>query len=166
MKDDATRITSLFPMSTLIIIITSLFNLLILSMVINAFQSDILVLEIVSLAFLIGPMLFMPLRLIVSEKSLRIWRPIGKVEIQISDIKSCSVIVDSHSVFDKTIRIFGSGGAYGCLGVFRHDRLGKIRMFVTHIDQCFLIQTKDGKLLVISSPKRNEIVDFISKKIK
>ena len=68
MKDDATKITSLFPMSTLIIIITSLFNLLILSMVINAFQSDILVLEIVSLAFLIGPMLFMPLRLIVSEK--------------------------------------------------------------------------------------------------
>lgn len=166
MKDNTTRITSPFPMSALIIIITILFNLLILSMVISAFRSDILVLEILSLTFLIGPALFMPLRLIVSEKSLRIWRPIGKVEIQIADIESCSVIVDSRSIFDKTIRSFGSGGAYGFLGRFRHDKYGKMRMFVTHTDQCFLIRTKDGKSFVISSPKRAEIVEFIQEKIR
>ncbi|MBQ8957412.1 MAG: hypothetical protein IJ057_02735 [Bacteroidales bacterium] len=161
MKDNSTRITSSFPMSAMIIIITTLFNFLILSMVISAFRSDILVLEILSLTFLIVPALFIPLRLIVSEKSLRIWRPIGKVEIQIADIETCSVIEDSRSIFDKTIRTFGSGGAYGFLGRFRHDTLGKIRMFVTHTDQCFLIKTKDGKNFVVSSPKREEIVEFI-----
>ena len=166
MKDNSTRITSSFPMSAMIVIITTLFNLLILSMVVSAFWSDILVLEILSLTFLIVPALFMPLRLIVSEKSLRIWRPIGKVEIQIADIKSCSMIEDSRKIFDKTIRTFGSGGAYGFLGRFRHDTYGKMRFFVTHSDQCFLIHTKQGKYYVISSPKREEIVELISQLIK
>lgn len=166
MKDDATRITSLFPMSTLIIIITMLYNLLIFSMVYNAFRSSIIVLEIISLVFLISPSFFIPLHLVVTEKSLRIWRPIGKVEIPLEDIKSCTIIDDSRSIFDKTIRTFGSGGLYGFIGHFKHDKYGKMRMFVTHTKQCFLIRMKDGRHFVISSSKRNEIVDFISKKIK
>ena len=152
-------------MNALIIIVTTLANLLFVHIVYITFRDDIMVLKIFALAMLIGPALFIPLRLIVNEKSLRIWRPIGKVEIPIEDIKSCSVIVDSRSIFDKTIRTFGSGGLYGCLGHFRHETLGKIRMFVTHTDQCFLIKTKDGKSFVVSSPKREEIVEFISKAI-
>ena len=90
-------------MSPLIVIITTLYNLLILSMVYNAFRSSIIVLEIISLVFLISPSFFIPLRLIVTEKSLRIWRPIGKVEIPLEDIKSCTIIEDSRSIFGKTI---------------------------------------------------------------
>ena len=66
MKDK--RITSAFPMSALIIIITTLYNLLILAMVYNAFQSSIIVLKIISLVFLISPSFFIPLRLVVTEK--------------------------------------------------------------------------------------------------
>ena len=160
MKDG--RITSAFPMSALVIIITTLYNLLILSMVYNAFRSSIIVLEILSLVFLISPVFFLPLRLVVDEESLRIWRPIGKVGIRLEDILSCSVIEDSRSIFDKTIRTFGSGGLYGFLGHFKHDRYGKMRMFVTHPKQCFLIRTKDGRNFVVSSPKRKEIVEFIN----
>ncbi|KWW25511.1 MAG: hypothetical protein F082_744 [bacterium F082] len=166
MKDDATKITSLFPMSTLIIIITTLYNLLILSMVYNAFRSSIIVLEIISLVFLISPSFFIPLRLVVTEKSLRIWRPIGKVEISLEDIKSCTIIGDSRSIFDKTIRTFGSGGLYGFIGHFKHDKYGKMRMFVTHTKQCFLLRLKDEQHFIISSPKREEIVEFISQHIK
>lgn len=166
MKDDATKITSLFPMSTLIIIITTLYNLLILSMVYNAFRNSIIVLEIISLFFLISPSFFIPLRLVVDEDSLKIWRPVGKVKIPLEDIKSCNVIEDSHSLFDKTIRTCGSGGLYGFIGHFKHDKYGKLRMFVTHTKQCFLIKTKNGKYFVISSPKRAEIVEFISQHIK
>lgn len=165
MKDDTTRITSPFPMNALIIIVTTLVNLLFVHIVYLTFRDDIMVLKIFALAMLIGPALFIPLRLIVNEKSLRIWRPIGKVEIPIEDIKSCSVIEDSRSFFDKTIRTWGSGGMYGCLGHFRHETLGKMRMFVTHTGQCFLIKTKDGKNFVISSPKREEIVEFIVRRI-
>ena len=160
MKDN--KITSAFPMSALVIIITTLYNLLILAMVYNAFRSSIIALEIISLVFLISPAFFIPLRLVVDEESLRIWRPIGKVEIRLDDIKSCSVIEDSRSLFDKTIRTFGSGGLYGFLGHFKHDRYGKMRMFVTHPKQCFLIRTKDGRSFVVSSPKPKEIVEFIN----
>ena len=166
MKDNTTKITSAFPMSPLIVIITTLYNLLILSMVYNAFRSSIIVLEIISLVFLISPSFFIPLRLIVTEKSLRIWRPIGKVEIPLEDIKSCTIIEDSRSIFGKTIRTFGSGGLYGFIGHFKHDTYGKMRMFVTHTQQCFLLRMKDGRLFVVSSPKREEIVEFISQRIK
>ena len=166
MKDSATKIASAFPMSPLIIIVTVLVDALFVSMVISAFRSSILALEILSLVILLSPSLFVPLRLIVDEKRLRIWRPIGKVEIQLEDIKSCSIIEDSRSFFDKAIRTFGSGGLYGYLGHFRHDKYGKMRMFVTHTKQCFLIQMKDGRNLVFSSPKREEIVEYISLGIK
>ena len=162
MKDDAQRITSAFPMCPLIIVVTVLVNTLFVSMVISAFRSSVLVLEILSLIILISPALFIPLHLIVDEKSIRIWRPIGKVEIPLEDIKSCSIIEDSRSFFDKTIRTFGSGGMYGCLGYFRHDKYGKTRMFVTHTKQCFLIRMKDGRSFVVSSPKREEIVEYIN----
>ena len=153
-------------MSPVIIVVTILVNALFVSMVISAFRSSILVLKILSLVILISPALFIPLRLIVTKKRLKIWRPIGKVEIQFADIKSCSLIEDSRSIFDKTIRTCGSGGLYGYLGHFRHDKYGKMRMFVTHTKQCFLIQMKDGQNFVISSPKRDEIVKFISQRIK
>ena len=166
MKDSATKIASAFPMSPLIIVVTVLVNALFVSMVISAFRSSILALEILSLVILISPALFVPLRLIVDEKSLRIWRPIGKVEIQLEDIKSCSIIKDSRSFFDKAIRAFGSGGLYGCLGHFRHDKYGKMRLFVTNTKQCFIIQMKDGHIFVVSSPKQKEIVEYISLGIK
>ena len=166
MKANAIKITSAFPMSPLIIVVTGIANALFVSMVVSAFRSSILALEILSLVILISPSLFIPLRLIVDGKSLRIWRPLGKVEIPLEDIKSCSIIEDSRSFFDKTIRTFGSGGMYGCLGHFRHDKYGKMRMFVTHIKQCFIIQMKDGHIFVVSSPKQKEIVEYISLGIK
>ena len=164
MKDK--RITSAFPMSALIIIITTLYNLMILTMVYNAFRSSIIALEIISLVILISPAFFIPLRLVVDEECLRIWRPIGKMEIRLENIQSCSVIEDSRSILDKTIRTFGSGGLYGFLGHFKHNRYGKMRMFVTHPKQCFLIRTKDGRNFVVSSPKRKEIVEFVKGKIE
>ena len=104
MKDNTTKFTSAFPMSPLIVIITTLYNLLILSMVYNAFRSSIIILEIISLVFLISPSFFIPLRLVVTEKNLRIWRPIGKVEIPLENIKSCTIIEDCRSIIDNTIR--------------------------------------------------------------
>ena len=165
MKDNEHRIASAFPMSSVIIVVTVLVNVLFISMVISAFRSSILVLEILSLVILISPALFIPLRMIVDEDSLSIWRPIGKVKIHLEDIKSCSIVEDSRNFIDKTIRTFGSGGLYGCIGYFRHDKYGKMRMFVTHTKQCFLIRMKDGRNFVVSSPKREEIVEFINSKI-
>ncbi|MBQ2906882.1 MAG: hypothetical protein IJE47_03830 [Bacteroidales bacterium] len=93
---------------------------------------------------------------------MRIIRLCGFVKIDVSDIKSCVIIKDSEEFFNNGVRRFGSGGMYGVLGHFKHDRLGKMRCFVTHREQCFLVKTKNDRIFVISSPKREEIVSFIN----
>ena len=156
------KIKSFFQWDLLISIITIVFNVLFVLCVWDAFQTDVLAFEIISLCFIIVPVLFLPIRLIVTDQELRIIRLCGRVKINASDIKSCMIIKDSDEFFNNGIRRFGSGGMYGVLGHFKHNRLGKMRCFVTHREQCFLVKTKSNRIFVISSPKREIIVTSIN----
>ncbi len=156
------KIKSFFPWDFLISIITIVFNALFIFCVYDAFRTGVLAFEIISLCIIIIPILFLPIRLIVTDQELRIIRLCGFVKIDVSDIKSCVIIKDSEDFFNNGVRRFGSGGMYGVLGHFKHDRLGKMRCFVTHREQCFLVKTKNDRIFVISSPKREEIVSFIN----
>lgn len=156
------KIKSFFPWDFLISIITIVFNALFIFCVYDAFRTGVLAFEIISLCIIIIPILFLPIRLIVTDQELRIIRLCGFVKIDVSDIKSCVIIKDSEDFFNNGVRRFGSGGMYGVLGHFKHDRLGKMRCFVTHREQCFLVRTKSNRCFVISSPKREEIVSFIN----
>ena len=156
------KIKSFFPWDFLISIITIVFNALFIFCVWDAFRTGVLAFEIISLCIIIIPILFLPIRLIVTDQELRIIRLCGWVKIDVSDIKSCVIIKDSEEFFNNGVRRFGSGGMYGVLGHFKHDRLGKMRCFVTHREQCFLVRTKSNRCFVISSPKREEIIAFIN----
>ena len=156
------KIKSFFPWDFLISIITIVFNALFVFCVWDAFQTGVLAFEIISLCIMIIPVLFLPIRLIVTDQKLSIIRLCGRVKIDVSDIKSCVIIKDSEEFFNNGVRRFGSGGMYGVLGHFKHDRLGKMRCFVTHREQCFLVKTKSDRVFVISSPKREKIVSFIN----
>ena len=156
------KIKSFFPWDFLISIITIVFNALFIFCVYDAFRTGVLAFEIISLCIIIVPVLFLPVRLIVTDQKVRIIRLCGFVKIDVSDIKSCVIIKDSEEFFNSGVRRFGSGGMYGVLGHFKHDRLGKMRCFVTHREQCFLVRTKSNRCFVISSPKREEIVSFIN----
>ena len=156
------KIKSFFPWDLLISIITIVFNALFIFCVYDAFRTGVLAFEIISLCIIIIPILFLPIRLIVTDQELRIIRLCGFVKIDVSDIKSCVIIKDSEDFFNNGVRRFGSGGMYGVLGHFKHDRLGKMRCFVTHREQCFLVKTKNDRIFVISSPKREEIIAFIN----
>ena len=156
------KIKSFFPWDFLISIITIVFNALFVFCVWDAFQTGVLAFEIISLCIIIIPVLFLPIRLIVTDQKLSIIRLCGRVKIDVSDIKSCVIIKDSEEFFNNGVRRFGSGGMYGVLGHFKHDRLGKMRCFVTHREQCFLVKTKSDRVFVISSPKREKIVSFIN----
>ena len=156
------KIKSFFPWDFLISIITIVFNALFIFCVYDAFRTGVLAFEIISLCIIIIPILFLPIRLIVTDQKVRIIRLCGFVKIDVSDIKSCVIIKDSEDFFNNGVRRFGSGGMYGVLGHFKHDRLGKMRCFVTHREQCFLVKTKNDRIFVISSPKREEIVSFIN----
>ena len=156
------KIKSFFPWDFLISIITIVFNALFIFCVWDAFRTGVLAFEIISLCTIIIPILFLPIRLIVTDQEVRIIRLCGWVKIDVSDIKSCVIIKDSEDFFNNGVRRFGSGGMYGILGHFKHDRLGKMRCFVTHREQCFLVRTKSNRCFVISSPKREEIIAFIN----
>ena len=156
------KIKSFFPWDFLISIITIVFNALFIFCVYDAFRIGVLAFEIISLCIIIIPILFLPIRLIVTDQELRIIRLCEFVKIDVSDIKSCVIIKDSEEFFNNGVRRFGSGGMYGVLGHFKHNRLGKMRCFVTHRKQCFLVKTKNDRIFVISSPKREEIVSFIN----
>lgn len=159
-------IKSSFKWDAMAIIVTIVFNAILISFVISAFRSSIILLELISLFMAVCCAFFVPVRLIVSKDAIIIRRPIGTVKIEMSDIMSCIIVENEKQFFDKTIRTCGSGGAYGYWGYFRHERYGKIRFFVTHKKQCFLVKLKDGKHYAISSIKREEIVNFIQSNIK
>ena len=158
----STCIKSSFKWDNLAIIITIVFDAILLSMVIAAFRSSLVLIEIFSILLAVSCALFFPIRLIVTDDTIKIRRPIGTVKVDINDILSCCIIEDEKQFFDKVIRTCGSGGAYGYWGYFRHSKYGKMRFFVTHRQQCFHIKLKDGKHYVISSEKRDEIVRFIA----
>lgn len=155
---------SFFPWDLLITVITVAVNAFLLFCVWDAFQTEVLLFEIISLCFITIPLLFLPIRLIVTDEKLVIRRLCGSVRMNLSDVKSCWIIEDGDEFFNNGVRKFGSGGMYGILGHFKHDRLGKLRCFVTHREQSFVIKMKDNRIFVISSPKRKEIVEFINKK--
>lgn len=156
------KIKSFFQWDFLISIITLVINAVFVFCVWDAFQTEVLAFEVISLCFIIVPVLFLPIRLIVTDKKLSIVRLCGRVKIEVSDIKSCMLIKDSDDFFNNGVRRFGSGGMYGILGHFKHDKFGKMKCFVTHRGQGFLIKTKSDRVFVISSPKREEIVAFIN----
>ena len=157
------KIKSFFPWDFLVIVITVVINAIFILGVWDAFQTEVLLFEIISLSFITIPLLFMPIRLIVSDRNVIIIKLCGRIKIKLSDIKSCWIIKDSNEFFNNGVRRFGSGGMYGILGHFKHDTLGKLRCFITHREQCFVVKTKNDKVFVISSPKRDEIVEFINK---
>ena len=166
MKTQAsTCIKSSFKWDAAAIIITIIFDAVLISCVISAFRCSIVLFEIIALLVTLLCALFFPIRLIVTEDTIKIRRPIGTVKIEMKDVLSCSIIEDEKRFFDHIIRTFGSGGAYGYWGYFHHDKYGRFRFFVTHRKQCFLVRLKDGKSYAISSEKRDGIVRFITENI-
>lgn len=145
---------------------TVFYSAIIVACAIRPFRDHVLWVEILMVCLFLLPMLFCPIRLKVSDDEIKIFRPVGSVKVQLADVKSVSSIEDSEQFFDKLIRTFGSGGAYGYLGWYKHEKHGKVRMFVTDRKQCFLFKMKDGKMFVVSSPKRQEIVKLISENIE
>lgn len=158
----STCIKSFFKWDTLAIVITIIFDAVLIWIVADAYMNSLLLFEIIFLLVFVACALFVPLRLIVMKDTIKIIRPIGTVKIEMKDIVCCHTIEDEKQFFDQIIRTCGSGGVYGYWGYFRHKKYGKIRFFATHRKQCFLIKLKDGKYYAISSEKRDEIVGFIS----
>lgn len=161
MTKDNTR--CFFHWESVVTIITIIVNILLIALFIHAVCSDNLFNQIFVLIILIGAALFVPICLSLNSESLKIRRPIGKICIRLQDIKLCYEV--NRNDLDDYVRTFGSGGAYGLLGNFKHHKYGKVRFFVTDRNQCFIVRTKDGRNYMISSPLRDEIIKMINKNL-
>ena len=85
--------------------------------------------------------------------------------MEISNVSISKKIAEYYSEFKEVCDKKG-GSAAEYWGYFHHEKQGKMRFFVTHRKQCFLIRLKDGEKYVISSAKREEIDRFISENTK
>lgn len=144
-----------------IIFMTIFYNAILVACGIRPFRDHVIAIEILLFFLFLAPMLFAPIKLKITEQEIKVFRIIGWIKISITDIKSISAIEDDDQFFGKLIRTFGSGGVYGYLGFFKHEKYGKVRMFVTDRKRCFILKMKDGNTFVLSSSKRVDMVNFI-----
>mgnify|MGYP004442821831 CR=1 FL=1 len=166
MKEQKNALHSPFHLDKMAIIITIFYYVIIIACGIRPFIEHVVIIEILMIVLFLLPIFIWPIRLTVSDKEIKVFRLIGWFKVSVADVNSVVVIEDGKQFFNKLIRTFGSGGVYGYLGWFKHEKYGKIRMFATDMEQCFLLKLKNDKVIVISSPKRQEITNLIKQSTK
>ena len=83
---------------------------------------------------------------------------IGNITIPIKAIDDIYKI-DSNSL-KGSIRTFGSGGAFGYLGRFKNDTLGKYSMYITEKKNLIAIKT-DDKIYVFNCDDPDQFISLI-----
>ncbi|MEZ3440803.1 PH domain-containing protein [Alistipes sp.] len=90
--------------------------------------------------------LYLPLYLHINNCFLIIQRIKGKIKIPIADIKSISKI--GKSEIHSCIRIWGSGGLFGYLGIYSNPKFGKFNMYATELSNLYLIKTRNKTYII------------------
>ena len=102
-----------------------------------------------------------PLFVKINDKNILLKKIYGKFEINYSDIQS---IEPFYSSFD--LRMFGSGGFLGFIGIFSNDRYGWYKSYVGNPKQSFIIITKNNRKYVFSCENREEVINTVKQHIK
>ncbi len=79
---------------------------------------------------------------------LVIKRPVGNVNIMLSEITEAKILESNET--SGLIRTFGNGGLFGYYGKFYNSKLGHITLYTTQRKNRILINTSNGKKIVIS----------------
>jgi len=103
---------------------------------------------------------FRPNNYSISDDKLLIHRMVGDVKIMRSDIKSVEMIDESK--VKNSIRTFGSGGFFGSYGKFWNSTLGSMTWYVTRKNNFVLVETNDGKKIILTPDKPEELVYSLS----
>ncbi|MDR3286055.1 MAG: PH domain-containing protein [Prevotellaceae bacterium] len=131
---------------------------------INSIFSDNNIWRIVAvflIAVALGFILVAPVSIQIADDHILLKRVLGKVVIYFDNIEKIEYY--RHSKHD--IRVFGSGGYGGYLGVFSNAQIGKYSAYVGNLSQAFLIQLKNGKNYVFSCENRDFVIETINNKI-
>jgi hypothetical protein len=121
----------------------------------------------VKLIILIAPLsilltyLFMPKQYEINEKELVIHRKIGNLKIVLNEITQIEKI-EAYTQLGFVIRLFGSGGLFGWLGIFYSGKYGIFKMYAGAASPLVMITYGNGKKIGISP----EDLDGFMKQIK
>jgi len=118
---------------------------------------------IIMICLFVLPLLFLvnaPLSVTLSENTFTLKKLIGTLSIEYDQI---SAIMPYK--FGCDIRLFGSGGLGGYIGLFSGKEIGKYVAFAGDTEQAYCIFLKSGKKYVFSCEDYESVIAFINKRI-
>jgi len=115
----------------------------------------------ISLIVLLVPYLFKPKGFRLASKGLRIERLLNTITVPYNQILDAQ----RGKWTWKAVRLGGSGGLYGYLGLFHLFGIGRVWMYTTNRHKMILIETKDGKKYAVSPENPEDFVSQLQKKV-
>lgn len=106
---------------------------------------------------------YMPIRLKASKERITVSRLFGSLTIPVDEILEAGILQKTD--ISDSIRLFGSGGLFGFLGLFRNTSLGKYTMYATDLDHLLFIRTRNRKY-VFSCSRSEELLEYIDLRLK
>ncbi|WP_443945907.1 PH domain-containing protein [Pedobacter sp. AW1-32] len=95
-----------------------------------------------------GAYIFRPVHYELTQTALLIRRPVVNVTINPQQIKRATVL--DRKTMGWVMRTFGVGGLFGFYGYFTNAKFGQMTWYATRKDQVVLIETFQGKKIVVS----------------
>lgn len=117
-----------------------------------AFQIFLIVFPVLFLAL---SALFIIRRYEINAEYVEVVRYAGRKKFRIDNIES---IQADPNAMDLSIRTFGNGGMFSFSGLFRNDKLGSYRAYVSDKSNSVIIQRKKGSPVVVSP---HDPLDFV-----
>lgn len=121
-----------------------------------------LLITVISGTILIG-LGYMPIRLKADNEKITVSRLFGSLKIPVDRIIETRILQESD--ISDSIRLFGSGGLFGFLGLFKNTNLGKYTMYATDLNHLLFIRTRNKKY-VFSCSRSKELLEYIDLRLK
>lgn len=121
-----------------------------------------LLITVISGTILIG-LGYMPIRLKADNEKITVSRLFGSLKIPVDRIIATRILQKSD--ISDSIRLFGSGGLFGFLGLFKNTNLGKYTMYATDLNHLLFIRTRNKKY-VFSCSRSKELLEYIDLRLK
>ena len=99
--------------------------------------------------------------IVLEPDKLTLKKLFGANSLKYSQILS----VEKHKPSFWDMRIFGSAGFFGYIGIFCNKRIGKYTSFVGDTHQCFLVTTKSGRKYALSCESPDEVITQLTAKL-
>jgi hypothetical protein len=99
----------------------------------------------------------------ITQNELKVLRLGWASSIPLSSVEK---IEEQPDLMLGSIRIFGIGGLFGYIGLFRNSMLGRYRAYATHTDKTVLIQTKQGEKIIVTPDRPDEFTMALLNRIE